>query len=252
MAQLFPQGNQRQPDAVDGAAQLPYSVPNILVDYVMVNTAVPVGWWRSVYHSQNAFVNECFLDEIAAAVGADPYEFRRRLLPATAGSRLRGTLELAADKAGWVKPLAKGRARGIACHASFGSFFAEVAEVSVDKTGKVRVHKVVCALDCGPVVNPDTIAAQIEGAIAFGLSAALKGEITIARGRVQQGNFDDYPILTFAEMPEVEVQIVPSTDALGGIGEPGLPPIAPAVCNAIFAATGKRLRRLPIRSEDLK
>jgi isoquinoline 1-oxidoreductase beta subunit len=163
MAQLFPQGNQRQPDAVDGAAQLPYSVPNILVDYVMVNTAVPVGWWRSVYHSQNAFVNECFLDEIAAAMGADPYEFRRRLLPN--GSRLRGALELAADKAGWVKPLAKGRARGIACHASFGSFFAEVAEVSVDKTGKVRVHKVVCALDCGPVVNPDTIAAQIEGAI---------------------------------------------------------------------------------------
>jgi CO/xanthine dehydrogenase Mo-binding subunit len=167
-------------------------------------------------------------------------------------SRLFGVLELAANKAGWDKPPLAGRSRGIACHACFGSFFAEVAEVSVDDAGRVRVHKVVCALDCGPIVHPDIIASQVEGAIALGLSAALKGEITIDKGRVVQNNFDDYPLLTIDEMPEVEVHILPSTATQGGIGEPGLPPIAPAVCNAIFAATGKRIRRLPIRAEDLK
>jgi isoquinoline 1-oxidoreductase beta subunit len=249
--QLFGEQDQEgRPDAVDGAAQLPYQIPNILVDYVMANTAVPVGWWRSVYNTQNAFVNESFLDEIATAVAIDPYEFRRRLLPEN--SRLFGVLELAANKAGWHKPPLAGRARGIACHACFGSYFAEVAEVSVDNAGKVRVHKVVCALDCGPIVHPDLIASQVEGAVAMGLSAALKGEITIDKGRVQQGNFDDYPLLSFDEMPEVEVHILPSTAKQGGIGEPGLPPVAPAVCNAVFAATGKRIRRLPIRAEDLK
>jgi isoquinoline 1-oxidoreductase beta subunit len=249
--QLFgEQDQQTYPDAIDGAAQLPYHIPNILVDYVMANTAVPIGWWRSVYNTQNAFVNESFLDEIAAAVGVDPYEFRRRLLPEN--SRLFGVLELAANKAGWGKPPLAGRSRGIACHACFGSFFAEVAEVSVDNAGKLRVHKVVCALDCGPIVHPGIIASQVEGAIALGLSAALKGEITIDKGRVQQGNFDDYPLLSFDEMPEVEVHILSSTATQGGIGEPGLPPIAPAVCNAIFAATCKRIRRLPIRAEDLR
>jgi isoquinoline 1-oxidoreductase beta subunit len=165
---------------------------------------------------------------------------------------LRGVLELVADKAGWSKPLAPGRGRGIACHACFGSYVAEIAEVSVDQAHNVRVHKVVCAVDCGPIVHPNIIAAQFEGAVVMALSSTLKGEITIANGRVQQGNFDDYPLLTFDEMPEVEVHILPSTATQGGIGEPGLPPVAPAVCNAIFAATGKRIRRLPIRPEDLR
>lgn len=251
MAQNLPKYfDENSPDSVDGAKQLPYTVPNILVSAVVASTFIPVGWWRSVYNTQNAFVNECFLDEIAVTMRVDPYEFRRSLLPGD--SRLRGVLEYVADKAKWGTSPAEGRARGIACHASFGSFFAEVAEVSVNKAGNVRVHKVVCALDCGPVVNPDTVKAQIEGAIVYGLSAALMGEITIDRGRVQQGNFDDYPMLSFDEMPVVDVHILPSTEALGGIGEPGVPPIAPAVCNAVFAATGKRIRRLPIRKEELR
>jgi isoquinoline 1-oxidoreductase beta subunit len=250
-AQLFGEPSEDQrPDAVDGAAQLPYQIPNLLVDYVMANTAVPIGWWRSVYNTQHAFVNECFLDEIATAAGVDPLLFRRNLLPED--SRLRGVLELVAEKAAWGKPLTPGRGRGLACHASFGSYFAQVAEVSIDQANNVRVHKIVCAVDCGPIVNPDIIASQVEGAIAMALSATLKGEITIAGGRVQQSNFDDFPMLTFAEMPEVDVHILPSIAAQGGIGEPGLPPVAPAVCNAIFAATGKRIRSLPIRAEDLK
>jgi isoquinoline 1-oxidoreductase beta subunit len=249
-AQLFGGGDPNRPDAVDGAAQLPYQIPNLSVDYVMANTAVPIGWWRSVYHSQHAFVNESFLDEIAVAAGVDPYELRRRLLPE--GSRLRKVLELVAEKAYWNQPPAQGRSRGIACHNCFGSYFAHVAEVSVDAAGKVRVHKIVCALDCGPIVHPGIIHSQVESAVVIGLSAALKGEITLAKGHVEQSNFDDYPLLTFDEMPEVEVHIVPSTEKQGGIGEPGLPPVAPAVCNAIFAATGKRIRRLPIQPEELK
>ena len=160
-------------------------------------------------------------------------------------------LELAAQKAGWGTPLPDGQARGLAVHASFGSYIAQVAEVSVSPEGKVKVHRVVCAIDCGPVVNPDTVRAQMEGGIVFGLTAALYGEITFENGRVQQRNFNDYRMLRINEMPAVEVYIVDSQDKMGGVGEPGVPPIAPAVANAIFAATGKRLRRLPIRPQDL-
>jgi isoquinoline 1-oxidoreductase beta subunit len=229
---------------IDGATDLPYAFPNLFVDQLAVDLPVPIGFWRSVGASQNAFVVECFLDEVAAAAGRDPYELRRELLQAK--PRHLRTLELAATKAGWGTPLPPGRGRGIALAEWEPTTCAEVAEVSVASDGTVRVHRVVCAVDCGPVVNPDTIAAQMQGGVVFGLSAALYGEITIEKGRVQQGNFTDYPMLRIPEMPVVEVHIVPSTDAQGGIGEPSVPPTAPAVCNAIFAATGKRIRSLPI------
>ena len=230
---------------IDGAANLPYAIPNVLVDQVAADLLpVPRGFWRSVGISQNAFVTECFCDEVAVAAGKDPFEFRRALLADK--PRHRRTLELVAEKAGWGSPLPAGRGRGIALAEWAPTTCAQVAEVSVAADGTVRVHRVVCAVDCGPVVNPDTIEAQLQGGIVYGLTAALYGEITIERGRVKQGNFDDYPMLRLAEMPVVEVHIVPSSDAQGGIGEPSVGPIAPAVCNAIFAATGKRIRRLPI------
>jgi isoquinoline 1-oxidoreductase beta subunit len=251
-SRFFPGAVQNGLDrsSVEGASDFGYALPNLLVDYVLTETAVPVGFWRSVGHSQNAFITECFLDEVARAGGKDPYELRRRLL--AKAPRHLGVLELAATKAGWGKPLPSGRTRGIAVMSSFGSFVAEAAEVSVNrKEGSVRVHRVVAAVDCGRHVNPDTIAAQMESAIVYGLTAALHGAITIDRGRVEQSNFHDYEMLRINEMPEVEVHIMPSNEAPGGIGEPGTPPIAPAVCNAIFAATGKPIRRLPIRAEDL-
>ena len=229
---------------IDGAADMPYGIPNVFVDQVAADLPIPLGFWRSVGASQNAFVVECFMDELAAAAGRDPYEFRRELLQAK--PRHLRTLELAATKAGWGTPLPVGHGRGIAIAEWEPTTCAEVAEVSVAPDGTVRVHRVVCAVDCGPVVNPDTLEAQMQGGVVFGLSAALYGEITIDNGRVKQGNFNDYPVLRIPEMPVVEVHIVPSTDALGGIGEPSVPPTAPAVCNAIFAATGKRIRSLPI------
>jgi isoquinoline 1-oxidoreductase beta subunit len=234
--------------SVEGAKDLPYAVPNVLVDLHSPSLAIPVLWWRSVGHSHTAFVVEGFIDELAHAAGKDPYDYRRGLLGAQ--PRLLGVLDRAAGKAGWGEALPEGRARGIAVHASFGSFAAQVAEVSVEK-GRVRVHRVVCAVDCGRFVNPDTIEAQMESGIAYGLSAVLHGEITFRNGRVRQGNFDDYPVLRLREMPRVEVHLVASGEAPGGVGEPGVPPIAPAVVNAVYAATGKRLRRLPIRREDL-
>ncbi|HEV8382976.1 MAG TPA: xanthine dehydrogenase family protein molybdopterin-binding subunit [Gemmatimonadales bacterium] len=230
---------------IDGASDVPYAFPNVFVDQVAADLpAIPLGFWRSVGASQNAFVVESFMDELAALAGRDPYEFRRELLQAK--PRHLRTLELAATKAGWGTPLPAGRARGIALAEWEPTTCAEVAEVSVAPDGTVRVHRVVCAVDCGPVVNPDTLEAQMQGGVVFGLSAALYGEITIENGRVKQGNFTDYPVLRIPEMPVVEVYTVPSTDSLGGIGEPSVPPTAPAVCNAIFAATGKRIRRLPI------
>lgn len=235
--------------AVEGAAELFYDVPNLQVDWRPAPGGVPTLWWRSVGHSHTAFAVESFIDEAAAAAGRDPFEYRRGLLGRH--PRVAGVLELAAAKAGWGRPLPEGRGRGIAVHESFGSFVAQVAEVSVSREGTVRVHKVVCAIDCGPIVNPDTIRAQMEGAVVFGLSAALYGEITFEKGRVKQRNFHDYPLLRINEAPEVETHIVPGTEKMGGVGEPGVPPVAPAVANAIFAATGKRVRRLPIRAADL-
>ncbi len=245
-AQLFGKADSfgDHPDVVEGAIGFPYAAEAVLVDCVIPEIGVRIGWWRSVYSSQNAFAEECFLDEMAAASGKDPLAFRLESLPAQ--SRLRGALTLAAGKAGWGTALPAGRGRGIACHTSFGSHVAEVAEVSIEGRD-VRVHRVVCAVDCGLTVNPDTIDAQIESAVVYGLSAALRGEIAIEKGAVKQGNFDDYEPLRMHEMPAVEVHIVPSAEPPGGIGEPGLPPIAPAVANALFAATGKRVRALPLR-----
>jgi isoquinoline 1-oxidoreductase beta subunit len=239
-----PLKNGLDDNLVDGAANLPYAIPNIAVDEVVADLPIPIGFWRSVGASHNAFVTECFFDEIAAAAGRDPYQLRRELLRDK--PRHLRTLELAAAEAGWGTPLAPGRYRGIAIAEWGPTTCAQVAEVSVAGDGTVRVHRVVCVADCGPVVNMDTIEAQLQGGVVFGLTAALYGEITVERGRVQQSNFHDYPMLRMSEMPEVEVHIVPSTDRQGGIGEPSVPPIAPAVCNAIFAATGKRIRKLPI------
>ncbi len=233
--------------SVEGAAHMPYAFPNRRVELHSPEELVTVLWWRSVGHTHTGFVNESFIDEVAHAGGHDPLELRRTLLKDE--PRHLAVLELAAEKAGWGTPLPAGRGRGIAIRKSFESYVAEVAEVSVDQ-GQVRVHRVVCAVDCGIAVNPWNIEAQMQSAIVYGLSAALHGEITLEGGRVQQSNFDDYPVLRMSEMPEVEVHIVESTEAPTGVGEPGVPPIAPAVTNAIFALTGKRVRKLPIRLDE--
>jgi isoquinoline 1-oxidoreductase beta subunit len=230
--------------SIEGAANLPYAIPNMLVTCAKADFPIPVWFWRSVGSSINGYVTECFLDEVAKAGGKDPVELRRRLL--TDHPRHRRVLDLAAEKAGWGTPLPAGRARGVAVHESFGSIVAEVAEVSLGDGGLPRVHRVVCAVDCGQYVNPDTVVAQMESGIVYGLSAALWGEITIAQGRAMQHNFDSYRVLRIDEMPVVETHIVAEGDAMGGIGEPGTPPIAPAVCNALLVLTGKPVRRLPI------
>ena len=246
MARVFPDTvkNGLDEEAVEGGVGMPYAIPNVHVDYLLTDTGIPVGFWRSVNNSYNAFAVESFIDELAHAAKKDPYEYRRDLLGKA--PRHLGALNLAASKAGWGTAPPAGRARGIAVYKSFESYVAEVAEVSVATDGAVKVHRVVCAVDCGPVVNPSIVEAQMESAIVYGLTAALYGEIAIEGGRVKQSNFHDYQMLRLAEMPKVEVYIVPSTDAQGGVGEPGTPPIAPAVANAIFAATGKRIRKLPI------
>jgi len=246
MARVFPDTvkNGLDEEAVEGGVGMPYTIPSVHVDYLLTDTGIPVGFWRSVNNSYNAFAVESFIDELAHAAKQDPYAFRRDLL--AKAPRHLGALNLAASKAGWGTAPPAGRGRGIAVYKAFESYVAEVAEVSVASDGAVKVHRVVCAVDCGPVVNPSIVEAQMESAIVFGLTAALYGEIAIEGGRVKQSNFHDYPMVRLAEMPKIEVHIVPSSDAQGGVGEPGTPPIAPAVCNAIFAATGKRIRKLPI------
>jgi isoquinoline 1-oxidoreductase subunit beta len=235
--------------SVEGAADILYGIPNMQVDLHTPEIAVPVQWWRSVGHSHTGFSVEAFLDEVAHAGGKDPYELRRTLLARQ--PRELAVLELAAQKANWGGKLPAGVGRGIATHFSFDSYVAQVIEASVGKDGAVRVHRVVCAVDCGLVINPDTVVAQMEGGIIFGLTAALKSEITLKDGRVEQSNFYDYPMLRIFESPVIEVHIVRSTENPTGVGEPGVPPVAPALANAIFAVTGKRVRRLPIKASDL-
>lgn len=251
MASFFPDAPSEGVDdsSVEGAANIAYEIPNIYVDWVRKETGVPIGFWRSVGNSHTAFVVESFLDELAHEAGKDPLEFRLSLLEKD--KKKAAVLKLAAEKAGWGKPAGEGIYRGIAICESFASTVAEVAEVSVSKSGAVRVHRVVCAIDCGLVVNPDTVAAQMEGGIVYGLTAVLYGQIDVEGGKVKQTNFNNYKMLKMNEMPKVEVYIVPSSEAPGGVGEPGTPPIAGAVANAIFSATGKRVRRLPINPADL-
>lgn len=235
--------------SVEGAANTPYDIPNLQVELHSPKNAVPVLWWRSVGHSHTAFVMECFLDELAHTAGIDPFQYRRRLL--AKHPRILKVLETAAERSGWGKPLPSGHGRGIAVHESFGSFVAQVAEVSIDNKGHLKVLRVVCAIDCGRIVNPDTIKAQMESGITFGLSAALFGAITLNNGRVEQGNFHDYQLVRMQDMPRVETHIIDSSEAPGGVGEPGVPPIAPAVANALFAASGARVRSLPITADKI-
>jgi isoquinoline 1-oxidoreductase beta subunit len=246
LARVFPNAVKGGLDGTStmGASDIPYSFDHARVSYAMVNPGVPVGFWRSVGNSQNAYITECFFDELAALAGRDPLQARLQLLGE--GSRHAGVLTLAAEKAGWDKTLPTGRAQGIAVAKSFSTWVAQVAEVSIER-GHIHVHRITCAVDCGLAINPDSIHAQMEGAVVYGLTACLKGEITISGGKVEQTNFDNYPLLRIDECPEIDVHIVDSNESPSGIGEPGVPPVAPAVANAVFALTGKPVRSLPIR-----
>jgi isoquinoline 1-oxidoreductase beta subunit len=235
--------------SMDGSATLPYEIPNIKIEYTEQDPGIPFGFWRSVGASFQGFAVEAFIDELATTAGKDPYEFRRDLL--AKAPRHLAALNLAAEKAGWGKPLPQGRARGIAVMEAFGSILSQVTEVSVDAKGAVKVHRVVCSVDTGWVINPDTIVQQMEGGIIYGLTAALKGEITIQNGRVTQRHFNDYQMFRHPEMPRIEVHIVPSTAEPGGIGEPSTALAAGSLVNAIYAATGKRVYRLPVKPETL-
>lgn len=243
--------NGLDPDTTEGAIDLVYSLPNFHVEYVRVEPAgIKTAFWRSVGPSHNVFVTESFIDELAAAAKQDAVAYRRALLDHS--PRAKAVLDLAAEKAGWDTPLPQGRGRGVALQNVFGSHLAQVAEVEVAKDGSVRVHRVVCAMDCGIVVNPDTVHAQIQSGVMFGVTAALYGEITLKSGRVEQANFDTYQMLRIDQAPSIEVYLVKSTEPPGGMGEAGTSGIVPAVANAIFAATGRRLRKMPIDPDALK
>lgn len=235
--------------SVEGASDLPYHVDNITVELHTTKVGVPILWWRSVGHTHTGYATEVFIDEIAHAAGRDPVDFRLSLLKDH--PRHAGVLKLAAEKAGWGKAPPAGRSRGVAVHKSFNSFVAQVAEVSLRQGGGFKVERVVCAIDCGVAVNPDQVRAQMEGGIGFGLGHILRDAITLTDGRVDQSNFHDYEPLRITDMPVVEVHIVPSAEAPTGVGEPGVPPVGPAVANALFAATGKRIRKLPFAGQDL-
>jgi len=251
MARFGPLKDNYDRRSVEICDSVPYAIPNILVDYQLTDAGIPIGFWRSVGASQNGFFLESFIDEIAAAGKKDPYELRRRLLAKS--PRHLAVLEKAAEKSGWGTPLAADRFRGIAVVSSYFGYVAEVIEISVNREARtLKVHRVVCALDCGRIVNPGSIDAQVKSSVVYGLTAALRGAITIDRGRVQQRNFNDYQVLRIHEMPVVDVHMIPSEEAPTGAGEFTLPPVAPALCNAIFAATGNRVRRLPIQPEDLR
>jgi len=250
IARWLPPGfnNGLDPDTTEGAIDLAYALPNLHVEYVRVEPpGIPTAFWRSVGPSHNVFVVESFMDELAAAAKQDPVAYRRALLGKA--PRAKAVLELAAEKAGWGKSLPKGVGRGVSVQHAFATYMAQVAEVEVSKDGAVRVRRVVCAVDCGTVVNPDTVRAQIQSGIIFGLTAALRGEITLKGGRVEQSNFHDYQILRMNETPAIEVYIVKSAEAPGGMGETGTSAISPALTNAIFAATGKRIRKLPVANQ---
>ena len=233
------------PDAVDGAVETPYDVPNVKVEYVRHEPrGIRTGFWRGVGPTHNVFVIESFIDELAAAAKKDPVEFRRALIGTSLRSR--AVLDLAVARAGWGQPLPAGRGRGVSVQCAFGSYVAQIAEVEVSATGEVRVHRVVCAVDCGQIVNPDTVKAQIEGGVMFGAGAALFNEITLKNGRVEQSNFNNVRVLRINETPAIEVHLVRNGEPPGGIGEPGTAVTAPALANAVFAATGKRIRKLPL------
>src|SRR4029077_13215193 len=253
IARWLPGGfnNGLDPDTTEGAIDLVYALPNMHVEYVRAEPpGIPTAFWRSVGPSHNVFVTESFVDELAAAAKQDPVVYRRALLDKT--PRAKAVLELAAEKAGWGRPLPEGVGRGVSLQFVFATYLAQVAEVEVAKDGTVRVRRVVCAVDCGTVVNPDTVKAQIQSAVIFGITAALRGEITLKDGRVQQSNFHDYQMLRMNEAPAIEVYIVNSAEAPGGMGEAGTSAIAPAITNAIFAAMGKRIRKLPVADQTVR
>jgi isoquinoline 1-oxidoreductase beta subunit len=232
--------------AVEGANDVPFAIPNISVDVRWPVLPVSVLWWRSVGHTHTGYATQVFLDELAKEMGADPLELRRQLLANE--PRWLGVLNLAAEKANWGAPLSSGRARGVAVHKSFNSYVAEVAEVTVNPDGAFSVDRIVCAVDCGVVINPDVVRAQMEGGIGYGLSAALGEKITLKDGAPEQSNFFDYEVLRMERMPKVEVHIVASAEPPTGVGEPGTPVVGPAVANALFAATGRPVRTLPMGS----